>query len=168
MPVWYPHVISTLALILGIVDLILIVWDRMPRLTVTAEAKYDTEWDEQIRMEVPLARLLWIDIVNHSSRRIWVSSVSAEWSRRRFLPSRRYAVDCPDLQRWEQNFSAPTSRFWIEPWGNVILTSDADELEDEIKDHKAPGTLWYRIAVRDGLGKWYRSEAHKLKVPKKS
>ena len=158
MVIGVSDIIAFLALILAGVDLFLIVWDRRPRLRVTWEKLYHDEWDEELKQPILIAIRMWISIVNVSPRRIWVSSVSAEWRRHRWLPCRRFRVDLPDLQRWENDHEVPTSRFWIEPWGSAVLSTDAEELEFDIKDHKEPGTLWYCIVVCDALGKWYRSK----------
>jgi len=168
MLISYSDIISCLALFLAAVDLFLIIWDRRPRLRVSSEEEFYEQWNEDELVSV--SSRLWIDIANLSPRRIWVSSISAEWRRHRcwWLPSRWYKVLLPDLQRWENEEKAPTSHFWIEPWGSAVLSTDPDELKIDIANHKPAGTIWYCIAVRDALGKWYRGKKTRLEVRRKN
>ena len=162
----YADIVASIALLLAIVNLALILWDRRPRLRISAEQHFHDEWEEDLHEPVLVAKRLWIDITNVSPRRIWVSQVSAEWRRRRWLPSRRYKLQPSDLQRWENQTKEPVSRFWIEPWGSALLSADLEELEFEVRHAKPPGTLWYCIAARDALGRWYRSRSFTVEAVK--
>ena len=77
----------------------------------------------------PAGRLVWIDIVNLSSRRMKVASVWLEWTKWRWLPLGINRGTLPELQRVDEGEQRYEYRFWVEPWGDSVLSLDADELE---------------------------------------
>jgi hypothetical protein len=164
----YSDLIATFAFVISISSFVLVMWDRRPRLKVGINVEHHYSYDEEIGMEVPEDRRLWINIANHSQKRIWVRNVSVQWTRYLWLSRGWKNLDLPDLQRWEHDSSEPTYRFWIEPWADVVLSSDPDELEYELTIGRPPGRIRYSIIAKDGLGKTYRSNKVKLNIKRKA
>lgn len=154
--------ISLLALGVAVVDLLIILWDRRPRIRVGAEIELHE--DDADDYPSPPVRRLWIDIANHSARRVFISGVSVEWSHYRWLPFGRRTEQLPDLQHWEGEAKVATRRFSIEPWADAVLSADPDDLEYSLTHPKQRGPIWYRILVSDGLGGRYRSRRFRLSV----
>ena len=160
-------IIAGLAFLISLANFAIILWDRRPHLDVGIEDEVMYGHEEDIGYH-PVARRLWIDISNRSARRIKVSFVRVEWRKWRFW-ARRKAVpmdDMLDLQRGDGADKDSTTRFWIEPWGDAILSLDMDELENYLGKRIHRKSVWINTAVRDVLDRSYRS--NRIKVELKS
>ena len=86
-----------------------------------------------------------------------------------------FFIDLDDIQRYEGDKSEPTTRFWIEPWGNVVLSADGVGVEQELYKYffkkymfnqLLRRSLTYRIVVCNAQQKNYYSKKIKLITPK--
>jgi hypothetical protein len=174
--------IAIFALFVSIISLSFNIVDRFPRIRVSANL--ETEYFDIEGAVDPGVTRLWITISNQSTRRIFVTDVYAQWSWYLLLPLQWKKIELEDLQRYENEKLESTKRFWIEPWGNVVLSADAENTEYELRkrfsdrfnnsinrmiNNLLNRRLNYRILVYDGQQKGYRSnkiriiESHKCK-----
>jgi hypothetical protein len=158
--------VGYLALFISIINLFLLLRDRFPRAYVAIETEVveeDTEYGPS-----KIDERLWITISNQSAKRIFITGISAEWSKHKFFPYRYRKINLEDLQRWESNDKLdPTTRFWIEPWGNVVLSADADDFKYKFYKqlYSSGKKISYRVVVYDGLQKSYKSNRIILNDP---
>lgn len=158
--------VAYLALLISIFNLFLILRDRFPRAYVAIETEVVTEDTEYGPNK--LDERLWITISNRSAKRIFITKIYAEWSKYSFYPFRNNTIELEDLQRQESTDKPdPTTRFWIEPWGNVVLSADADDFQYRFKKQlvSSKQKIGYRVIVQDGLQKKYKSNRIKLVDP---
>lgn len=162
--------ISLFSLFLAILKIII---DVVPRVKVSAYTEIDTV-DYVDGMPVLDNKHLWITISNHSARRIFITNIIAK--RNWWLTYRWNKIDLKDLQRYEDELIKPGRRFWIEPWGNVVLGTNGIEFEHTLEKllHKRDALalnqftqlirpqLIYRIEVYDGQQKKYQSNKIRL------
>lgn len=160
-------IVAIIALFISIVDLFIILWDRRPHIKVNI----DVEIFEDVTDDGPVmvGKRLWINVVNRSTHRVFITRISTEWSQYFFLPFRPRTVELDDLQMWENNKSEPTARFWIDPWGDAALSADAESIEFHLNEQlEKLGSRkgWYKVVVH-GSGKFYRSNRIVLNLSRK-
>jgi hypothetical protein len=168
------EIIALIALGISILDFILLAWDRWPHVKVGITTEDIIEEVPDAAGSVKTGKRLWIELSNHSTKRIWINSLNIEWSWYPGVPLRVHKIDLSDLQRFENNIAMPTTRFWIDVWGDTILSADADDIEWDL-NHKLYSqsklfnytrNINYRVVVGDGLGKSYRSNKIRLNMPR--
>jgi len=150
--------IAYLALIISVINSYLVLRDRFPRAHVTIGKEIDAVDTEYGPSKI--GERIWITISNRSAKRIFVTDIYAEWAKYIFFPFRSHKINLEELQRWESSDKPdPTTRFWIDPWGDVVLSADAEEFEHEFKRQlrSSKYKIGYRVIVRDGLQKKYQS-----------
>jgi hypothetical protein len=155
--------IAYLALIISVINTYLVLRDRFPRAHVTIGKEIVTEDTEY--GSAPIGERIWVTISNRSAKRLFVTDIHAEWTRYIFYSFRMYRKNLKDLQRWESGDKPdPTTRFWIEPWGDAVLSADAEDFEYEFQQQIF--TKWekisYRVVIIDGLQKKHKSNKIKL------
>jgi hypothetical protein len=159
--------------LIAILDLILIIYDRRPHVKVHITAEDIIEEVGPNQESARTGKHLWVHISNYSTKKIWISTLNVEWSWYPDLPLRIYKMDIQELQRYENNIPLPTTRFWVDVWGDVMLDSDAEVIERDL-DHKIyEQRRWlnyyrkihYQVVVYDGLGIAYRSNKIRLYMP---
>lgn len=152
--------IAILALGISSLNLLLYYLDIKPTLKVGFYLEDAFPEDNEVH---PTTRTKYysIDIVNHSSRRIKVANISLEWTTSRWLVFRKKREIYQGFQKGKSNDYL--SSFWIEPWGDISLSVEEDNLTAWFweRTHYSKH-LWARIVVTDALGKHYKSR--KLKI----
>ncbi len=153
-------IIAAIALLLSFANFGYVLWDRRPRLRPGIEEEETYGYDPD-HGEYPEGHRLFIDIVNHSSRRIKVSHFMLEWKKSWFPQRWRVVSEPPDLQKGETE-ARSTSRFWIEPWGSVVFSIDSSELKTSLKRRGHEGSIRVRVRVRDVIDRWFKSNTIRL------
>ena len=153
-------IIAAIALLLSFANFGYVLWDRRPRIRpgIEEEEVYGHDPDHG---DYPDGHRLWIDIVNHSSRRIKVSHFVLEW-KKSWIPQKwRVVSELPDLQKGETEVQS-TSRFWIEAWGSVVFSMDSSEFKALQLKRGHGESIRVRVKVRDVLDRWFKSNTVKL------
>lgn len=159
-------VFTFLAILISASSLFIILWDRFPRAHITIGKAVETEDTEYGIAKI--GERLWVTISNRSAKRIFITDIYVEWSKYIILPTKVHKVILKDLERWESDDKPEaTRRFWVEPWGDVVLSADAEELEYGFKKQiiSSRSKISYRVVVCDGLRKQYKSNRIKLIDP---
>lgn len=158
--------VAYLALLISIINLVLVLRDRFPRAYVAIGTEVVTEDTEH--GPVKIDERIWITISNRSAKRIFITDIYAEWSRYNFYPFRSNKINLEDLQRWESGDKPdPITRFWIEPWGDAVLSADADDFQYRFKKQliSSAHKISCRVIVHDGLQKMHKSNRINLSNP---
>jgi hypothetical protein len=156
-------VLAGFAVWLSIINLAIILIDRAPRVGISiADEEYESDDEEGI--PTSSGRRIWIDIVNKGSRRILIQAVFVEWRRPHRWWIRPARELCPNLHIDAGPKSPQPSRFWIEPWDSIPMSTDADKLEAWLSRRCKPRRILVSVGVRDALGKWYRSNTLALNL----
>jgi hypothetical protein len=165
--------VAYLALFVSIISLTFNIVDRFARIKVSADIENVVDYAED-GMEYPAGRRIWITITNHSSRRVFINTISGVWSWYPLLQVASTKINFDDIQRYENEKNESIARFWIEPWGNVVLSADVEELEYNLQKvlHKnfrinqwLSRKINYQVVVYDGQQKRFYSNRIKLKIP---
>lgn len=157
--------IAYLALAISVINTFLVLRERFPRLHITIGTEYvmeDTEYGPY-----PIDKRIWITISNRSAKRIFITDIYARWSKRIFFQFNSHKIKLEDLQRWESGDKPdPTTRFWIEPWGDAVLSADAEDFEYNLQKQifSSKQKINYQVAVVDGLQKKYLSNKITLRA----
>lgn len=142
-PVW-------IALVLSIFNTFILILEKSPRIKV--RIFFEKEIDENAPNYYD--EFFVVNIINLSSRKIKVDTVWIE-SKKAFTLFRKWGKTiCPELMKVDIDSKHGQKWFWIEPWGNVTLVGNMEEFEFPFV---ASGRTRVRVAVRDSMGKWYRS-----------
>jgi len=157
------NIASFLALIISVISLLIVLWDRFPRVYVKIESEEIYQDGIDGNSEVKVGEGLQITITNKSKAKILITGVYIEWSKYILRPvydhrTSLYDHDIEPLAHY--NDSEPFERFWIEPWGNnVELGAEIEEFEYQLR--RQISSTWhkisYRVVVSDGLNNQYRS-----------
>ena len=168
---------TAIALGISIFNLIFFIWDRKSHLKVGITKEFRT--DDNDGESSLIGEMLWVNISNHSIHRIWITQIRAEWSWYLSFSSKRKHIDLIEFRAGDdgdESWRPIAARFWIEPWGDMVLSADADAVEDKLKriieadvtEHDpylrekrlrlGKPKIRYSVAVQDGLGIWHRSK----------
>jgi hypothetical protein len=140
-------------------------WFKSKRVKIGITKEDHIYIDEETGDSHPEDTTLLVTISNHSIMRMFITAIRVEWSWYLWLPICKKSIGTPKLNREEKEIIQPTNRFWIEAWGDTILSTNANELEYDLGfKYSGKRKKIYQVAVRDGKGKWHRSNKIRIKA----
>ena len=153
--------VASLAFLLGILNFIILLIDRRPKVKINTLVDSIIHHDEEGGGSEE--ELLWIDLVNRSSRKIRIANLWIEWKRGRFNQKKREIA--PNFQSSDSEAKEGQFLFWIEPWGSVSFVQHLENIQDWMLERNKSSEVWFRIAANDVLGHWHYSKYFRLKLP---
>jgi hypothetical protein len=132
-------IIAILALVLGITNFFIFLWDRRPQIKVNSGyAKVAIVNEGRVVREI---EQIFIDVVNLSPRKIRIHNIWIEWKPQRQILSRWKREDCPPLEKLD---TEDQSLFRIESWDNAQALL-ANTASGQGKPGKQYREVWKRV-----------------------
>ncbi len=153
-------IIAILALVLGITNFFIFLWDRRPQIKVNSGyAKVAIVHEGRMIREI---ERIFIDVVNLSPRKIRIHNIWIEWKPQKQILNRWKREDCPQLEKLD---TEDQFLFRIESWDNVHFVIEWQKYVEwmrKIQIHEK--VIYTRVIVRDVIGKWYFSKKLKIDI----
>ncbi|MCC6298642.1 MAG: hypothetical protein IT314_05050 [Anaerolineales bacterium] len=153
-------IIAFLALLLGLANFFILLWDRRPQIKVNSGYVHADIVHEG--RKVGETQQIFIDVVNLSSRKIRIHNMWVEWRPQGRIISRWKRENLPPLGTLD---TEDQFLFRLEAWDNAHFVVQWEKYVEWMKKRQIREKIIYtRVTVRDVTGKWYFSKKLKIDI----